>query len=510
MSLIYNSRPRLFGPRKKTGLIRRGLMCLGLIGVVGFAGWLAHTTQPVTVETKIDSVITASADPTEDLSLRDAFSIAPTPRSAHYSEDMSATVKPQTVTIPRDVMVARQMATLQETITDMLTADPSAEDDKKSLKIGKGDTLMGLLVEAKVPQNQAHEAIVALRKYYDPRDLNPSQSITLFFHRDPALADPEFKGLEIVKDKINTVSVNRSADGGFTAEQAQKEVVTRMRAFEGKIDSSLYVSAKAAGIPDGVIMDLIKMYSYQVDFQRDFQSGDGFKVLFQESVTDTGDVIHGRSQVKYAELNLSGRAMSLYWHEDANGNSGFFDENGKSVKKALMRTPIDGARISSGFGMRRHPILGYSKMHKGVDFAAPTGTPIYAAGDGKIAKIGTVNGYGKYIKIQHAGNMATAYAHMSRFKSGLKNGARVKQGDVIGYVGTTGRSTGPHLHYEVIMAGKQVNPASVKTQPGNALAGKALQTFKANIARMHNDFQRFKNDTTLAAGDNAALNTASN
>jgi murein DD-endopeptidase MepM/ murein hydrolase activator NlpD len=483
-------------------------------GAIVAAVWLGHATKPATVVTMVDPQSIVAPSPNADisaesgLSLRDAFTATPASRSADYAE-AEATEKPKTVVIPREAIIARKMAKIQDSITGMLEGGPATEE-KKDIVVGKGDTLMELLVRARVPRTEAHNAIAALKKYYDPRDLNPSQSITVFFHQDPAVADPQFRGLEIVKDKINTVSVSRTDAGDFTANQESREILTQQRAFEGVIDSSLYVSAKAAGVPDAVILDLIKMYSYHVDFQRDIQPGDSFRVLYQQSVTDAGDVIPGRSMVQYAQLTLGGVAMPLYTFKDSSGAVGFYDAKGKSAKKALMRTPIDGARISSGYGMRRHPVLGYSKMHKGVDFAAPKGTPIYASGDGVIEKMGPFSSYGNYIRLRHSGGMSTAYAHLSRFKSGLRAGARVKQGQVIGYVGSTGRSTGPHLHYEVMMNGKQVNPGSIKSQPGVQLAGKNLSTFKATVDKLHNDFQKSKADTAIALRDQGQVRTASN
>jgi len=182
--------------------------------------------------------------------------------------------------------------------------------------------------------------------------------------------------------------------------------------------------------------------------------------------------------------------MPLYRFEGANGDVEYFDQTGQSVKKPLMKTPIDGARITSKFGFRRHPVLGYNKMHKGIDFGAPRGTPIYAAGDGVVQKAGKFSSYGNYVRIKHRAGLETAYAHLNGFKAGVKAGSRVKQGQVIGYVGTTGRSTGPHLHYEIMMNGKQVNPASVKLAGGRSLSGKELKAFKSNVSKLDGTFAK--------------------
>jgi murein DD-endopeptidase MepM/ murein hydrolase activator NlpD len=388
-----------------------------------------------------------------------------------------------------DSTIGSKLSSLQSGITSRLEAGDTLVASR-TLPVGKGDTLMDILVRNDVPRGEAHEAIAALSKVYDPRGLSPRHEITVFFNRDPQVADPKFQGLSIETDVINTVSVNRGNDGSYSAGEATKDTQRVTRAYRGPINSSLYVSAKAQGVPDAVILEMIKMYSMQIDFQRDIQSGNNFEVMFDQYVTDSGDSVPGRGHILYVNLDLGERSLPLYRYEDKDGEVAYYDANGKSAKRSLMRTPIDGARISSGYGLRRHPVLGYSKMHKGIDFAAPRGTPIYAAGDGKIAKIGPFSSYGNYIKIRHGNGLETAYAHLNGFKSGLKNGARVKQGQVIGYVGTTGRSTGPHLHYEVMQNGQQVNPNKLNLPQGNALAGRALKEFKANVSRIQSDFDK--------------------
>lgn len=453
----------------------------------------------------------------EVLNLKDAFDVKPaapgyafddTPGMEEPVIEPAAAVAASAAEEPAQAIVRaprpapkplmRQISLIQESITKVLQEEPAAASDggddgsdaesQKKVRVGKGDTLMELLVRNNVPRDEAYEAIQALRKVYDPRDLNPGQNLTVFFHRDPAIADPKFVGLRIEPDMINALIVNRADDGSFRAGKQAKAVHREMRAFRGRIGNSLYIDAKGAGVPDSVILELIRMYSWGVDFQRDIQRGDGFEVMFEQYVTDDGVTVPGKGNVAYAQLTLSGRGLPLYRFEDANGDSDYFDPSGQSAKKPLMKTPIDGARISSGFGVRRHPVLGYNKMHKGMDFAAPRGTPIYAAGDGTVEKAGRFSSYGNYIRIRHRAGLATAYAHLNGFKAGVKGGARVKQGQVIGYVGTTGRSTGPHLHYEILLNGRQVNPKTVKLSGGRALAGKELKAFKASVARADSAF----------------------
>src|SRR5690606_35971927 len=254
--------------------------------------------------------------------------------------------------------------------------------------------------------------------------------------------------------------------------------------------------ATRAGGPASVVQDMIRIYSFSVDFQRDLQEGDKFEVLYTAKVDDNGKV-YSAGDMTYARLTLSGKEYPIYRYEDATGHVDYYRPDGTSNRRGLIKTPINGARMSSGFGMRRHPVLGYSKMHKGVDFAAPTGTPIYAAGDAVVLKAGWFSSYGNYIRLSHSGALGTAYGHLSRIAKGIRPGVRVKQGQVIGYVGTTGRSTGPHLHYEVLISGKQVNPNSVKVPTAAQLAGKELHKFKAQLSARETTFKQ-----ALAAAKN--------
>jgi murein DD-endopeptidase MepM/ murein hydrolase activator NlpD len=233
------------------------------------------------------------------------------------------------------------------------------------------------------------------------------------------------------------------------------------------------------------VADLIKTFSFDVDFQRDIQDGDSFEVLYERMENEDGEFVKS-GKILFASLTLSGKTIPVYYFE-RDGDGEYFTPNGEAIRKSLLRTPVDGARITSGFGMRMHPLLGFSKMHKGIDFGAPTGTPIYAAGSGTVVEIGKKGSFGNYIRIRHNGEYQTAYGHMSRFAKGLVKGEKVKQGQVIGYVGATGRATGPHLHYEIMVAGAQVNPAKVKTVASNKLTGKQLKAFQATVEKTDAD-----------------------
>ena len=260
----------------------------------------------------------------------------------------------------------------------------------------------------------------------------------------------------------------------------QKILVTKLEKkiiySENKIIQSLYKSAVDKKIPASTIIEFARIYGFQVDFQRDIRKRDSFQILYEIFIDDAGKTIE-TGNILFANLKLSGEDNSLYYFDKKN-SEGHYDKNGKSVKKALMKTPINGARLSSPFGMRKHPIDGFNKMHKGTDFAAPTGTPIMASGDGVIKKAGWCGGGGNCVVIKHNSTYQTVYAHMSKFGPKIRKGVRVKQGQIIGYVGSTGKSTGPHLHYEVIVNGRKINSQTLKLPSGKILKGEERKLFE--------------------------------
>ncbi len=251
---------------------------------------------------------------------------------------------------------------------------------------------------------------------------------------------------------------------------------------ENIILQSLYKSAIDKKIPANTIIEFARIYGFQVDFQRDIRKKDRFQIMYEVFVDQNGKAIE-TGNILLANLILSGEDNSLYYF-DIEGSTGHYDKNGKSIQKALMKTPINGARLSSPFGMRKHPIDGFNKMHRGTDFAAPTGTPIMASGDGTIKKAGWCGGGGNCVVIRHNSTYQTVYAHMSKFAKGIKKGVRVKQGQTIGYVGSTGKSTGPHLHYEVIVNGKKVNSQKLKLPSGKVLKGKERKIFETKKIKL--------------------------
>lgn len=370
---------------------------------------------------------------------------------------------------------------------------------KEMIKIKSGDALSVVLEEKGIGAGEAREMIKVLSDHYDPRRIRVGQEIELNF--DPNKnGDYEFVSMNMALGPLKSVSVTRNG-GGFQSHLDEKEVSKVANAGAATIQTSVFGSAGKAGIPKGVTADLIRIYSWDVDFQRDIRSGDKIEVLYDAFQT-VGGYVAKTGDIRYAKLTIGGVEKPIYRFKMADGRVDYFGRDGISIKRTLMKTPIDGARMSSGYGMRRHPILGYNKMHKGMDFAAPTGTPIYAAGDGVVETAGRKGAYGHYIRIRHNSKLKTAYAHLSKYKKGISAGKRVKQGQVIGYVGSTGRSTGPHLHYEVLKNGKQVNPRSVNLPTGEELTGKQLAKFKAMVKQIDREYMNVQRDMKFARKKN--------
>lgn len=359
---------------------------------------------------------------------------------------------------------------------------PPPKNVEHAVTAHSGDTFMKLLLDASVSRTEAYGAITAMRAVYDPRDLRPGQSLTAHFETSDADQDKRFLGVSFRPSVEQIVKVDRKEDGSFEANLIERELDHRVAHLGGTIDASLYTAATRTGLPATVVAEMIRLFSWDVDFQRDIRPGDTFNVLVERSHLKSGKIARW-GDVLYADMTVSGKTQRYFRFESktrkGRTNVGYFDEKGRSARKPLLKTPVDGARLSSGFGRRRHPILGYTRMHRGVDFAAPIGTPIYAAGNGTVERVGRNGGYGRYIRIRHNSRYATAYGHMRRYARGMHRGKRVRQGQVIGYVGSSGRSTGPHLHYEVLANGRQVNPLRLRLPSGRRLRGRELASFQA-------------------------------
>lgn len=365
------------------------------------------------------------------------------------------------------------------------------------LTVNSGDTLMKLLQHEGIDRKVAYDAIEAMKEVFDPRGLKAGQELSLVIVPQDDSDGTRFVSLNMAETPVRDIAVIATDDGGFRAEVIDRPTERLLERTEGTIDSSLYEAALEASVPIRVLADLINVFSFDVDFQREIQKDDGFALMYESIVDDRGEVVDNGA-VLIGEMTLSGKTRRYYRFKGRDGFIDYFNEKGQSVRKALLRTPVEGARISSGFGKRKHPVLGYTKMHKGLDFAAPTGTPIFAAGNGTVEAAGWNGGYGKYIRIRHNGTFKTAYAHLSRIDKRIKAGARVTQRQIIGYVGTTGRSTGPHLHYEVHKNGKQTNPLGVKLPTGRTLKGDELAEFQRYRAKLEAQYAEIGSGTRVA------------
>ena len=285
----------------------------------------------------------------------------------------------------------------------------------------------------------------------------------------------------------NTLSIEiRKNKDNFIVKENILKLYKKEVVIKNEIKSSLYSAAIKSKIEPNIIVEFARIFGFEVDFQRDIRKGDWFEILY-ERFEDDNNIVQDTGKIIYASMFVNGAEINLYNFKDGSGDIGFYDLKGKSIVKSLMKTPINGARLSSSYGMRKHPILGYNKMHRGTDFAAPSGTPIMASGAGKVIRARWCGGGGNCVKIKHNSTYQTVYAHMKSFARGIKEGRRVKQGQIIGYVGSTGMSTGPHLHYEVIVNGKKVNSQKLKLPSGKILKGKTREEFE--LARIKIDLK---------------------
>jgi len=347
-------------------------------------------------------------------------------------------------------------------------------------KVQSGDTFEKLLNQLNITNIEKDKILKKVLKQKYANKLKKNQEIVFKIDKKEPYKVLNFS-IEISKTKSILFTRNIQSDN-FSYKEIQKNLIKKLSYQESEIINSLYASAIKNGIPPSIIIDFARVYGFQIDFQRDIWKNDSFQILY-ESFVDNKEKVIETGNIIFAKLILQGKEFPLYGFKTKEGYD-YFDNFGKSVRKSLMKTPINGARLSSKFGLRKHPILGFNKMHRGTDFAAPEGTPVMASGDGKIIRARWCGGGGNCIKIKHNSTYSTVYAHLSKFARITKEGARVRQGQIIGYVGSTGMSTGPHLHYEVIENGRKINSQTLKLPSGKVLKGKERELFEITKIRI--------------------------
>ena len=382
--------------------------------------------------------------------------------------------------VPKPVLSAKP-APSHPTIANRWAALAPMQRGHESDELVAGDSLAALLARAGIDGIEADAALDALRAQFDPRTLKIGQKVRIFreWPADAAsdAAPHRFAGFDFIPEPRQRLIVRRTGHLSFDVVKQIRPLSERFSFTDTLISSSVYKAARGGGMSPNLVVELIRLFSFSIDFQRDMREGDQLEVLYTRRF-DENNQLAEEGEIIFAALTNRGKRYAYWRLARDDGSYAYYDADGRSVQRLLMKTPVDGARLSSRFGMRRHPILGYPRLHRGLDFAAPRGTPIYAAGSGTIVALGRNGDYGKYIRIRHRNGYETAYAHMNRYARRLKKGARVKQGQIIGYVGATGLATGPHLHYEVLRHNKPVNPRDLDVPPESKLDAAGMEKLR--------------------------------
>ena len=354
-------------------------------------------------------------------------------------------------------------------------------------EIKKGDSIQKILKKFEIKNNEIQTIISQYKKYGKPNQLLTGNKIDIIIEKNLSGRDNSVIKFSVPITKSTTIAVTKNEDGEITSNKIITKLYKKKILVENIILNNLYSSAVEVKVNPDTIIEFARIFGFEIDFQRDIRKKDYFKIVYEKYFDENGEFIKSGS-ILYAHMSFNNREITLYKFGD-DKNYGYFDLNGKSIEKALMKTPINATRLSSPFGMRKHPILGFNKMHTGTDFAAKEGTPIMASGSGTIGLAKWCGGGGNCIKIKHNSTYETVYAHMKSFAKGMRVGKKVRQGQVIGYVGSTGMSTGPHLHYEVIINGKKVNSQKLKLPSGKILKGDERKLF---------EIHRIKTDVLIA------------
>jgi murein DD-endopeptidase MepM/ murein hydrolase activator NlpD len=355
--------------------------------------------------------------------------------------------------------------------------------EQVSARIAPGETFEQALTRLGVSSAEAQQAVRTLGSAFDIIHIKAGLAF------DAALARPRdargpvrLIGLSMRTGPATAITLSRTFDGALRLREMEEKVRDETTVAKGRMSDSLYASALQVGATPELTAEVVKIFSHKLDFSRDIHAGDPFSMVFDRKVTESGRTVQ-TGDLLFAEIGAKGQTTRFYrFQPDGGGEAQYFDEFGKNIRGFLLKTPLDGARVSSGFGMRLHPVLGYTRMHTGIDFAAPTGTPVFAAGDGVVQEVRWSGGYGRWLKIRHNGQWATGYGHLSGWA--VKVGQHVHQGQLIAYVGASGLATGPHLHYEVMLGGQKINPKGAKVPQGEVLEGRQLVAFKAEKAKI--------------------------
>lgn len=351
---------------------------------------------------------------------------------------------------------------------------------ERTLELKRGETFADVLARSGFTEGQRREFSALAGKHAKVGNLKAGTEFTLTYTEHAAYQpdDVAFSFREGPEESLHLAWNDGKADARTKVHKLSKLNSVAV----GHIQNSLYVDATRAGLPAALVKPFTEIFAWDLDYTRDIHPGDTFKVAFEEVQDDRGQRVK-TGRILAASFTVKGKTQQAFWFEDSHGRGDYYNEKGEGKRKLLLRTPLEVYRISSGFNLnRKHPVLGYTRAHKGTDFAAPTGTPVKASGDGKVVYVGRHGGHGNFVKIQHAGGFQTAYAHLSRYAKGMRVGQSVRQGQVVAYVGSTGVSTGPHLHYEVIQNGQHVNPMSTKLPTGTMLTSKDKGKFSAMVA----------------------------
>ncbi len=362
-----------------------------------------------------------------------------------------------------------------ETVTEVA---PQVRERGVMVEVGAGETLTNILARYNVGASERYALSRALKPYFDPRRLRPGRKVELVLAEEPyANGNRCLKYFRIMVGHGELVELAHVDNKTFKGERIAYQYDTTVKEAAGTIDSSFFSAARNQGVPRGIFTEFYNMLGAKVDFQRDIKPGDSFHIVYEEE-DDTPYDSTNMGRLLYASMTMSGKSVGYFRYTTHDGFTGFFDEQGNSIDTQLLRTPLRAGNLSSPFGNRKHPVYGYQRMHQGIDFSARRGTAVLAAGDGVIDRVGRYGTYGKYIRVRHGEKYMTAYAHLAGYAKNLKVGTRVSQGDVIGYVGSTGVATGPNLHYEVLRYGKRINPLKLKLPPIKSLSGEELRRFQ--------------------------------